>query len=71
MDTRAPSSSVVSPVGVVSALHVNRPPPNELDYVDEAVATFPKDAQILLAAGSRHELNWRMSLENRAAGSCT
>jgi len=46
-------------------LRVNRPPPNEFDYVNEAVATFPKDAQILLAAGSRHELNWTMSLENR------
>ena len=46
-------------------LHVNRPPPNALDYLNESVAAFPKDALILLAAGSRHELNWTMSLENR------
>ncbi len=45
-------------------VHVNQPFPPELDYLDEALAAFPNDAQILLAAGSRQELNWWMSLEN-------
>jgi hypothetical protein len=45
-------------------VHVNQPIPAELDYLDEALAAFPNDGQILLAAGSRQELNWWMSLEN-------
>ena len=45
-------------------VHVNRLVPAELDFLDEALAAFPRDAQILLAAGSRQELNWWMSLEN-------
>ena len=45
-------------------VHVNQQIPAELDYLDEALAAFPNDAQILLAAGSRQELNWWMSLEN-------
>jgi len=44
--------------------HVNQQIPVELDYLDEALAAFPNDAQILLAAGSRQELDWWMSLEN-------
>jgi tetratricopeptide (TPR) repeat protein len=38
--------------------------PPELDYVDEALEDFPKDARILLATGSRHELNWWTSPYN-------
>ena len=38
--------------------------PVELDYLDEALAAFPNDTQILLAAGSREELSWLMSFEN-------
>jgi tetratricopeptide (TPR) repeat protein len=34
------------------------------EYLDEALAAFPGDAQILLAAGARQELEWWMSLEN-------
>lgn len=45
-------------------VQVNHPLPPELDYVDEAVAAFPNDAEILLAAGAREELNWSMSFEN-------
>jgi tetratricopeptide (TPR) repeat protein len=45
-------------------VHVNQLVPVELDYLDEALAAFPVDAQILLAAGSRQELYWWMSLEN-------
>jgi hypothetical protein len=45
-------------------VQVNHPLPRELDYLDEALAAFPNDAEILLAAGSREELNWSMSLEN-------
>ena len=36
----------------------------ELDYLDEALDAFPNDAQVLLAAGSRQELNWLMSFSN-------
>jgi tetratricopeptide (TPR) repeat protein len=43
---------------------VNRPLPREFDYLDEALSAFPKDALLLLAAGSRYELEWTMSLEN-------
>jgi inner membrane protein len=45
-------------------VHANYPPPKDLDYIDVAVAAFPKDAQVLLAAGSRYELYWWLSLEN-------
>jgi predicted Zn-dependent protease len=45
-------------------VHVNQPITAELDYLDDALAAFPNDAQLLLAAGSRQELNWWMSLEN-------
>jgi inner membrane protein len=45
-------------------VHANYPPPKDLDYIDAAVAAFPKDAQVLLAAGSRYELYWWLSLEN-------
>jgi hypothetical protein len=45
-------------------VHANQPIPVELDYLDEALAAFPNDGQILLAAGSRQELNWWRSLEN-------
>jgi Tetratricopeptide repeat len=34
------------------------------EYLDEALAAFPGDTQILLAAGSRQELEWRVSVEN-------
>jgi hypothetical protein len=42
----------------------SRPLPVDLDYLNAAVADFPRDAQILLAAGSRHELNWWHSRDN-------
>jgi hypothetical protein len=44
--------------------HFNRPLPLDLDYINAAVADFPKDAEILLAAGSRHEGNWWNSRDN-------
>ena len=44
--------------------HVNQLIPLELDFLADALDAFPDDAQILLAAGSRHQLTWRMSLEN-------
>jgi predicted Zn-dependent protease len=34
------------------------------EYLDEALAAFPADAQILLAAGARQELEWWVSFEN-------
>jgi tetratricopeptide (TPR) repeat protein len=43
---------------------VNRPLPREFDYLDEALSAFPKDALLLLAAGSRYELEWTMSSGN-------
>ncbi len=45
-------------------VQLNWPVPAELDFLDAALAAFPDDAQILLAAGSRQELNWSTSLEN-------
>ncbi len=36
------------------------------DYLDEALAAFPDDAQVLLAAGARQELAWWMLPENAA-----
>ncbi len=36
----------------------------DLDFLDDALGAFPDDPQILLAAGSRHELAWSSSLEN-------
>ena len=45
-------------------VHVNHPIPSELDFMSAALAAFPNDARILLAAGSRHELFWWLSLEN-------
>jgi tetratricopeptide (TPR) repeat protein len=44
--------------------NVHFPPPAEMDFLDEALDAFPKDGQLLLAAGSREELNWRSSFEN-------
>ncbi len=35
-----------------------------LDFLPQALNAFPRDPLILLAAGSRHELNWWMSIEN-------
>src|SRR5262249_5671773 len=34
------------------------PPPSSLDFLAEALEGFPADAAILLAAGSRSELEW-------------
>jgi hypothetical protein len=45
-------------------LQLDRPLPVDLDYINAAVADFPRDAQILLAAGSRHELIWWNSRDN-------
>ena len=45
-------------------VHVNQTIPFELDFLAEALDAFPNDAQVLLAAGSRHQLTWWMSLEN-------
>jgi inner membrane protein len=45
-------------------VHVNAPFPQELDFMPAALAAFPNDPRILLAAGSRYELAWWMSLEN-------
>jgi hypothetical protein len=44
--------------------HVHLPLPDELDFLDEALAAFPDDALVLLAAGSRQEMNWWVSFEN-------
>ena len=45
-------------------VHGNQPIPTELDFMPAALAAFPSDARVLLAAGSRYELAWSMSLEN-------
>jgi hypothetical protein len=45
-------------------VHVNQAIPLELDFLADALDAFPNDAQVLLAAGSRHQLTWWMSLEN-------
>lgn len=45
-------------------VHVDQTIPVELDFLADALAAFPDDAQILLAAGSRHQLTWWMTLEN-------
>ena len=45
-------------------VHVDQSLPLDLDFLAEALDAFPNDAQILLAAGSRHQLTWWMSLEN-------
>ena len=45
-------------------VHVNHPIPSELDFMPAALAAFPSDSRVLLAAGSRYELAWWMSLEN-------
>jgi tetratricopeptide (TPR) repeat protein len=38
--------------------------PDGMDYLGAALDAFPDDAQILLAAGSRAELEWWISFEN-------
>jgi hypothetical protein len=45
-------------------VHVNQSIPFELDFLADALDAFPNDSQMLLAAGARHQLTWRMSLEN-------
>jgi tetratricopeptide (TPR) repeat protein len=45
-------------------VHANYPFPQGLDFMAPALAAFPDDARVLLAAGSRHELAWWLSLEN-------
>ena len=45
-------------------VHVNHPIPSELDFMPAALAAFPSDSRVLLAAGSRYELAWWMALEN-------
>ncbi len=45
-------------------VHANHPIPADFDFMPAALAAFPNDPQVLLAAGSRHELVWWMSLEN-------
>jgi tetratricopeptide (TPR) repeat protein len=44
--------------------NIYRQLPGELDYLDDALADFPNDARVLLAAGSRHELTWWTSPYN-------
>jgi hypothetical protein len=44
-------------------VHATYPFPKELDFMPAALAAFPNDARVLLAAGSRHELYWWLSFE--------
>jgi hypothetical protein len=44
--------------------NVHEPMPAAADFLDEAIAAFPRDSQLLLAAGARNELLWRVSLNN-------
>ena len=45
-------------------VHANHPIPTDLDFMPAALAAFPSDSRVLLAAGSRYELAWWMALEN-------
>lgn len=45
-------------------VHANYPIPTDLDFMPAALAAFPRDSRVLLAAGSRYELAWWMALEN-------
>ena len=45
-------------------VHANQPIPTDLDFMPAALAAFPNDSRVLLAAGSRYELAWWISLEN-------
>ncbi len=45
-------------------VHGNQRVPTELDFMPAALAAFPSDGRVLLAAGSRYELAWSISLEN-------
>jgi inner membrane protein len=45
-------------------VHANSPIPTDLDFLPAALAAFPTDSRVLLAAGARYELSWWMALEN-------
>jgi hypothetical protein len=44
--------------------NTSRQLPKPLDFLDDALAEFPRDAEVLLSAGARQELFWTASLEN-------
>jgi hypothetical protein len=48
----------------VRQAYVERPLPDSLDFLDDALRAFPRDAEVQLAAGSRWEVIWAIQRDN-------